>query len=44
MRGLTIVFILVLAQFTIVPFFGMLGHNKTPVFQVVGETVIYKSN
>ena len=43
MRGL-IVLMLVVAQFTIVPFFGMLDHNKHPVFHVVGETVIYKVN
>lgn len=35
---------LVVAQFTIVPFFGMLDHNKAPTFHVAGQTIIYKTN
>lgn len=35
---------LVVAQFTIVPFIGLMGHNKAPQFHVAGQTVIYKTN
>lgn len=40
----TAIVFLVVAQFTIVPFLALMGHNKAPTFHVVGETVIYKSN
>jgi hypothetical protein len=43
MRGLMLV-MLVVAQFTIVPFIGMMDRNKAPQFHVAGQTIIYKSN
>lgn len=43
MRSLILV-ALVVAQFTVVPFIGMVGHNKAPTFHVAGQTIIYKSN
>ncbi len=35
---------LVVVQFTVLPFIGMMGHNKAPTFHVAGQTIIYKSN
>lgn len=39
---LSFLLILVLMQFTIVPFMDMVRHNKHPQFKVYGHTIVYK--
>lgn len=43
MRGLTL-FMLVLIQFTLLPFIHMVNTNKPATFHVSGITVAYKTN
>ena len=43
MRGLMLA-VLVLVQFTLLPFIHMVNNNKPATFHIAGNTVVYKSN
>lgn len=39
---LSFLLILVLLQFTMLPFMSMVAHNEHPEFRVYGNTIVYK--
>ena len=42
MLRLSFLLILVLLQFTLLPFMSMVSHNKPAQFKVYGNTIVYK--